>query len=220
MLRTRRTTQTEAFDGIMPPERQFSQVRDEDIYEELCHTLPAAPFLRVRRGKVHTCDMGSSQHKLAPSSLRCVSSRWGRGGGRVTWQGQPVGDIVVHGGSWFRSERLLEFRVNGRPVMTMRVHNIHNDQPCQYVIRVAGGPTLRMAMPRWIEKRQVYLLRYLLISTKKVGIESCKNFSLRNRQDEAVLECIKVEKDALLVATKPPFNTVLGAVIGFMRFYV
>ena len=219
MLRTRRATQTEAFDGIVTEERQFRQVRDEDIYEDLCRTMPAASFLRVRRGKVYRCDMGGSQHKLTPHLLQCVPSRWGSGG-CVTWQGQPVGEIVVHGGSWFRSKRMLEFRVNDRAIMTMQVYNIQRDQPCQYVIKVANAPVLRMAVPRWVEKRQVYMLRYLLLDTKQIGVESCKNFSLRNRQDKAVLECVKSEKNALMVAIQPPFNPVLGAVIGFMRFLV
>ncbi len=131
-----------------------------------------------------------------------------------------MGEIVVHGGSWFRSERMLEFRANGRAVMTMQVCNIHRDQPCQYVIEVADAPVLRMAVPRWDKKRQVYMLRYLMLNTKRIGIESCKNFSLCNRQDKAVMECVKSEKNALLVAIQPPFNPVLGAVIGFMRFLV
>jgi len=208
-------TVDKAFDGIMPQERQFTKVQDADMYHEICRTLPLARFAQVRRGKVHTCCTGESQTQLRPSPLQCT---FHRGRGRVTWGGQPVGNIVS-GGSWFRRHRLLEFQVNGTPVLTMKVHDMTWDKPCQYLIRLAGEPALHMATPKWIEKRELYMLRYRLLSTKKVGIESCKNFGLCNEQEETVLECLKDGGDTLLMAAQPPFNVVLAAVVGFMRFY-
>ncbi len=91
LLRKKRSP-TAAFDGVLPRERQFQEVRDDDMYHDLLRSLADRHgVVRVRRDG--TCEMAATQDKLG-AGAGALACRFQRGRGQLTWNGAPVAEIA------------------------------------------------------------------------------------------------------------------------------
>ena len=110
--------------------------------------------------------------------------------------------------------RILNFKVNDYQVLTFSVTKEANTFN-NYKVAFDG---LEYFMVRPETKSHQYKLKYNLINTKRLGKESRNNFALDCQQEKRVFECLKVGDNKLLVSYREPFNVVVAAVLGILRY--
>lgn len=157
----------------------------------------------------YTCYILDHQNDYHNENRRVkyFTCRFWRGKGILYHDEIPIGTLLTN-------KQEMEFQVNNQTVVTFKMSK---DQStiCNYKVKYEGQEYY-MSYPK--QKKGIPTLRYLLIKTAKLGVESSKNFALNDQQENRVLECIKVDDDHLLMACKPPMNFVIGAIIGILRY--
>ena len=128
----------------------------------------------------------------------------------MRWEGQDVGVCMRKGDDQI-------FVVNGEALMTLRVHTEY-DTHCRYRLEL-GSELFDHAPPAWNKHRKQYMLKYHLLNTSRVGVASCKNFSMvSSTTGKTAIECLRISSRQMLVAVREPFNVLAGAVVGIARF--
>ena len=130
--------------------------------------------------------------------------------GHVRWEGQDVGVAMREGPDQV-------FVVNGVAVMTLRVHT-ETETHCRYRLQL-GSEMFDHTPPAWNKRSEQYVLKYHLLKTSRLGVASCKNFSMKSSTTgNTSIECLRISSRQMLVAVREPFNVLAGAVVGIARF--
>ena len=194
----------------------FTQMQDRHQYRELRRAASSVVLIRKTRrwGKTHfRCSVDSTQEDVLRTRRPLLECTFGpvSGSAELRYQGEPLGTLCRH-------DETYCFRVNGETVLRFGVEK-PREGFCTYTVQFEGGDHFDMVEPRWNEDKEQYMLRYRLLRTRRAGVASCKNFQICDADGKSVLECLRLDRRHLLVATKSPFNAFLGAVIGIWRFH-
>lgn len=208
---------------------RFARMADEHHYHDILRTIcgndeqqqgpqfvivESTSSLPLRRKQNFRCYVGDSQRDAmrtmaAPLTCQYHPTRNGWRG-HVRWKGQDVGITMRDGPDQV-------FIVNGKALLQLRVHTEY-DTPSRYRLKL-GSELFDHAPPVWNTHREQYVLKYHLLKTSRVGVASCKNFSMvSSTTGKTAIECLRISSRQMLVAVQAPFNVLAGAVVGIARF--
>lgn len=168
------------------------------------------PMTRLNTPSKFRCYLVGKQGSINQKSNKkpYLTCDFSKGKGKLWLSG---GDTVL--GTLSKHKKHLEFHVNDRVVLSMTV--LYAPDYHLYTMKYEGQE-YNMVNP--VDRRGQQNLRYKLIKTSKLGIESVNNFAMNDNDDNRVLECLKVTNDQLLVAYREPFNHIVAIVAGILRY--